>query len=195
MSYAALTNAGIFAPASVRAGPQSLDRSTTAPAATGDRSPSTLRLPSASESVNLARNSVAYLRNLPFNLQVSQCVISGVDRGITTVRNDRWTVVIVKEIVIEANPEIGVAQDETARPEALRRLSCFRQGFHELLIRRADAMFEAADAVLRTDDPVRNPADLILAPERRRSHGALYNGLRTGFAKGAKQGHGGRIGG
>lgn len=50
-----------------------------------------------------------------------------------------------------------------------------------LLIRRADAMFEAADAVLCTDDPVRNPADLILAPEWRRSHGALYNGLSSGW--------------
>ncbi|CUU60366.1 hypothetical protein Ga0074812_13881 [Parafrankia irregularis] len=37
-----------------------------------------------------------------------------------------------------------------------------------------------ADAVLCTDGPVRSLIDLTLAPEHRRGHAALYDGLTSG---------------
>ena len=45
---------------------------------------------------------------------------------------------------------------------------------------RADALFELTDAVLCTDGPVRTLVELALAPEHRRGHGALYDGLNHG---------------
>jgi hypothetical protein len=59
-------------------------------------------------------------------------------------------------------------------------LSWFRIDFYDCLTARADALFELADAVLCTDGPVRLLVDLALAPEHRRSHGALYAGLNRG---------------
>ncbi|RSS04317.1 transposase [Streptomyces sp. WAC04189] len=45
---------------------------------------------------------------------------------------------------------------------------------------RADALFELCDALLCTDGPVRTLVDLVLAPEHRRGHGALYSGINRG---------------
>jgi hypothetical protein len=59
-------------------------------------------------------------------------------------------------------------------------LSRFRTGFHGCLTARADALFELADALLCTDGPVKSLVDLALAPEHRRGHGALYDGLSCG---------------
>src|SRR6185369_5792623 len=75
---------------------------------------------------------------------------------------------------------MGSVQDETGRVEALGRLCRFRQEFYSCLTRRADALFEAVEAVLCTDGPVRTLVDLTLAPEHRRGHGALYDGLNSG---------------
>jgi DDE superfamily endonuclease len=70
--------------------------------------------------------------------------------------------------------------DEPARVDALNVLSEFRTGFHGCLTARADALFELADALLCTDGPVKTLVDLALAPEHRRGHGALYDGLNSG---------------
>lgn len=75
---------------------------------------------------------------------------------------------------------MGSVQDEPGRVEALGMLCRFRQEFYDCLVRSADALFEVTDAVLCTDGPVRTLVDLTLAPENRRGHGALYDGLNCG---------------
>lgn len=46
--------------------------------------------------------------------------------------------------------------------------------------RAAHALFELADAVLCTEGPVQSLVGLSLAPEHRRGHGALYDGINHG---------------
>jgi hypothetical protein len=70
--------------------------------------------------------------------------------------------------------------DDAARVESLRVLSRFRTDLHRCLTARADALFELTDALLCTDGPVKTLVDLALAPEHRRSHGMLYDGLGCG---------------
>jgi hypothetical protein len=70
--------------------------------------------------------------------------------------------------------------DEAARVESLGVLSEFRTDLYGCLTARADALFELSDAVLCTDGPVRSLAGLSLAPEHRRGHGSLYDGLNCG---------------
>ena len=59
-------------------------------------------------------------------------------------------------------------------------LAGFRETFYGCLTARADELFELTDAVLCTDGPVRTLVELALAPEHRRGHGALYDGLNHG---------------
>lgn len=59
-------------------------------------------------------------------------------------------------------------------------LSGFRREFYRCLSRRADALFELADAVLCGDGPVRSVAELSLAGEHRRGHGSGYAALARG---------------
>ncbi|MFF1612320.1 transposase [Amycolatopsis sp. NPDC058278] len=59
-------------------------------------------------------------------------------------------------------------------------LSRFRQQVYECLNRRADALFELAEAVLCADGPVRSVAELSLAGEHRRGHGSGYAALARG---------------
>lgn len=63
---------------------------------------------------------------------------------------------------------------------AFAEVSHFRSELYTCLTARGDALFELCDALLCTDGPVRTLADLALAPERRRGHGALYGGLNQG---------------
>ena len=70
--------------------------------------------------------------------------------------------------------------NDAARVESLAVLSRFRADFHDCLTARADALFELTDALLCTDGPVKTLVDLALAPEHRRGHGALYDGLNCG---------------
>ena len=56
----------------------------------------------------------------------------------------------------------------------------FRSEFYSCLGARADAQFELTEALLCADGPVRSLVDLSLAPEHRRGHGALYDGLNHG---------------
>jgi hypothetical protein len=59
-------------------------------------------------------------------------------------------------------------------------LAGFRVLFYDSLNARADELFELADALLCADGPVRSLVELSLAPEHRRGHGALYDGLNHG---------------
>lgn len=59
-------------------------------------------------------------------------------------------------------------------------LARFREEFYRCLTRRADALFDLADAVLCGEGPVRSLAELSLVAEHRRSHGSLYAALARG---------------
>ncbi|MDV6295044.1 transposase [Rhodococcus aetherivorans] len=56
-------------------------------------------------------------------------------------------------------------------------LAAFRGRFYDCLTTRRDALFELTDAVLCSGGAVRTLVKLPLTPERRRGHGALYDGL------------------
>ena len=71
-------------------------------------------------------------------------------------------------------------QDDAARVEALSVLSRFRLDFHGCLTARSDELSELADALLCTEGPVKTLVGLSLAPEHRRGHGALYDGVNRG---------------
>jgi hypothetical protein len=73
-----------------------------------------------------------------------------------------------------------IVLDDARRVEALRVLSTFRTDFYRCLTARADALFEVTDALLCTDGPVKSLVDLVLAPEHRRGHGGMYDGLNCG---------------
>ncbi len=68
------------------------------------------------------------------------------------------------------------------RQDPFAELSRFRGEFHFCLSRRADALFELADAVLCADGPVRSLVELSLVGEHRRGHGGLYGALAAGRA-------------
>lgn len=65
-------------------------------------------------------------------------------------------------------------------PAGLDRLREFRGQLYGCLGRRADELFELADALLCAEGPVRSLVGLCLAPEHRRGHGALYDALNCG---------------
>ena len=71
-------------------------------------------------------------------------------------------------------------QDTPARVEALAGLSRFRAGLHACFTRRADALFELADAMLCAQGPVRSPVELSVEPEFRRGHGSVCDALAQG---------------
>ncbi|MGF7234091.1 MAG: NF041680 family putative transposase [Frankia sp.] len=73
-----------------------------------------------------------------------------------------------------------IVQDPPTAVEGLVGLCSFREEFYGCLTRRADALFELADAVLCADGPVRSLVGLSLAPEHRRGHGALYDAVNHG---------------
>ena len=60
------------------------------------------------------------------------------------------------------------------------RLAAFRSALYGSLTRRADALFELADAVLCGTGPVTDLARLSLVPEFRRGHGALHDAVNAG---------------
>lgn len=70
--------------------------------------------------------------------------------------------------------------EDQAYAEAIERLSRFRRSFYQSLERRADALFELAEAVLCADGPVSSLVALSLCPEFRRGHGGLYDALAAG---------------
>ena len=56
----------------------------------------------------------------------------------------------------------------------------FRAVFYACVTARADELFELTEALLCTEGPVRTLVELALAPEHRRGHGALYDGINHG---------------
>lgn len=73
-----------------------------------------------------------------------------------------------------------ISVHDTGRTGVLGELITFRREFYACLSARADALFELTDAVLCTEGPVRSLVGLSLAPEHRRGHGALYDGINYG---------------
>jgi hypothetical protein len=59
-------------------------------------------------------------------------------------------------------------------------LAGFRGALYRCLTRRADALFELADAVLCRPERVHMLAELSLEPECRRGHGAVYDAVNCG---------------
>ncbi|HSK98880.1 MAG TPA: transposase [Rubrobacteraceae bacterium] len=59
-------------------------------------------------------------------------------------------------------------------------LCAFRRSFYECLHRRADALFELADAILTADGAVPSPVHLSLEASHRRGWGSLYAALDRG---------------
>ena len=77
-------------------------------------------------------------------------------------------------------PGPAVVAGAVARWRALERLREFRAELYACLTRRADALFELADAVLCADHAVTSLVRLYLEPEFTRGHGALYDPLAAG---------------
>jgi hypothetical protein len=73
-----------------------------------------------------------------------------------------------------------ISVHDTGAAGALGDLSRFRQEFYQCLAARADALFDLTDAVLCADGPVTSLAELSLAAEHRRGHGALYDSVNEG---------------
>jgi hypothetical protein len=73
-----------------------------------------------------------------------------------------------------------ISVHDTGTAGALGDLSRFRHAFYGCLTARADALFELTDAVLCAEGPVRSLVGLSWAPEHRRGHGALYDGINNG---------------
>lgn len=69
---------------------------------------------------------------------------------------------------------------DQAVSDAFGRLRVFRQGWHDCLTARDDALFELTDAVACRLGRVESVPGLSLEPEFRRGHGALYDGLTCG---------------
>ena len=59
-------------------------------------------------------------------------------------------------------------------------LRAFRRSFYECFHRRADALFELADAILTADGTAPSPAHLSLQASHRRGWGSLYAALWRG---------------
>ena len=76
-----------------------------------------------------------------------------------------------------AGVEPGAEDDQV---QARDRLVAFRGELYRCFAARADALFEAADAVLCAEGPVKTLVGLSLAPEHRRGHGALYDAVNAG---------------
>ena len=79
-----------------------------------------------------------------------------------------------------AGVEVGGRYEAEEDARARARLAGFRCEFYACLTARADELFELADSVLCAEGPVRTLVGLSLAPEHRRGHGALYDGLSAG---------------
>jgi len=71
-------------------------------------------------------------------------------------------------------------EDRAGDDQARGLLAGFRRELYRCLARRADALFEACDAVLCRPERVHMLAELSLEPECRRGHGAVYDALNCG---------------
>src|SRR5690242_8687369 len=71
----------------------------------------------------------------------------------------------------EGGAEGGTSPGPAGRDQALSQLAGFRRELYQCLGRRADALWELADAVLCRQERVHMLAELSLEPECRRGHG------------------------
>lgn len=70
--------------------------------------------------------------------------------------------------------------DDNARIESWSALSRCRGRLHAFLPRRADALFELCDPMLRADGPVTCLTELSPVAEQQRGHGVMYDVLNQG---------------
>ncbi len=71
-------------------------------------------------------------------------------------------------------------EDADGAGRARGMLAAFRGELYRCLSRRADALFEVADAVLCKQDRVHMLAELSLEPECRRGHGGVFDAVSAG---------------
>jgi DDE superfamily endonuclease len=83
-------------------------------------------------------------------------------------------------VAVDSSVPYARVAGEPAGRAGLADLGLFRGELYGCLTARADALFELTDAVLCADGPVRTLVELALAPEHRRGHGSLYDGLNQG---------------
>jgi hypothetical protein len=77
-------------------------------------------------------------------------------------------------------PDPAQVADAVVRYRAYQALREFRARLYGCLTARPDAGFELCDAILCADHAVTSLAELSLAPQFRRGHGALYDALAAG---------------
>src|SRR6266700_4066557 len=80
----------------------------------------------------------------------------------------------------EGGAEGGTSPGAAGGDQALGRLAGLRHELFQCLGRRADALWELADAVLCRQERVHMLAELSLEPECRCGHGAVYDALNCG---------------
>jgi hypothetical protein len=85
---------------------------------------------------------------------------------------------VVRSVVEAAGPATA-AKDISGGSGTPAALRAFRETFYTCLRRRADALFELADAIL-TVGSVHSPPHLSLSPVHRRGWGSLYAALSKG---------------
>jgi hypothetical protein len=83
----------------------------------------------------------------------------------------------------EGGAEAGTGPGAAGGDLPLGRLAGFRRELFQCLGRRADALWELADAVLCRQERVYMLAELSLEPECRRGHGAVYDALNCGVVR------------
>lgn len=87
------------------------------------------------------------------------------------------------QVVTPTKSDAAVAPsvpDRDGRHAALCELKEFRVDLRACLTRWGDALFEITDAVLCSEGPVRNLAELTLVPEHARSHGSVQRAMNDG---------------
>src|SRR5216683_859137 len=101
------------------------------------------------------------------------CHGHGHPRRFGVLRLRRWGVAVGSTMP-------GLAAVVEGEAAARRRLIVFRAGLYACLRRRADALFELADAVLTRTGPAGSLVELSGEKAFRRGHGALYDALACG---------------
>ena len=77
-------------------------------------------------------------------------------------------------------PGLPAHPPDPDHPAALARLQGFRAGLHACWLRRGDALFDLADALLSAQAPVASLPHLSLEPTHRRGWGSTYAALAHG---------------
>jgi hypothetical protein len=109
--------------------------------------------------------------------------VAGGHRGIIfgfLSQNLKTMAVAVAFSMAWAEGGAGGGTGRAGRGQALGQLAGFRRELFQCLGRRADALWELADALLCRQERVHMLAELSLEPECRRGHGAVYDALNCG---------------